>query len=158
MTVNQTIEIEYPHLIQAAKKITGNNSLHLDLLHYAIEELYNKPNMEAIVDSGGLRFYLVRIMMTQWRSKTGPFYKQFGDKYYKEVNENTAEETVEHLNIEKVNLLLAELPWYDHLLFKTFADGQHTYSSLSRETGIPRTSISLTINRVRAYIKQNLYN
>ena len=157
MTVNQVIEIEYPELIRAAKKITGGSELAMDLLHYSIEELYNKPNTEAIVQSGGLRFYLVRIMMTQWRSTTGPFFKQFGDRHNKEVHENTKEEEIEHLDLDRINQLLKDLDWYDQLLFKTFAEGQHTYSSLSRETGIPRTSISLTINRVRAYIKQNLY-
>jgi DNA-directed RNA polymerase specialized sigma24 family protein len=157
MTNNQIIELEYPELIKAAKKITGNSELAMDLLHYSIEELYNKPNMEAIIQSGGVRFYIVRIMMVQSRSKTGPFYKQFGDKYYKELSANLTDETQEHLDIQRVEKLLSELPWYDHLLFKTFADGSHTYSSLSRETGIPRTSISLTINRVRSYIKANLY-
>jgi hypothetical protein len=157
MTVNQVIEIEYPELVKAAKKITGGHSLHMDLLHYSIEELYNKPNTEAIVQSGGLRFYLVRIMMTQWRSTTGPFYKQFGDHYNKEITDNITEEKIEHLDVDKVNKLLSQLPWYDQLLFRTFSEGSHTYSSLSRETNIPRTSISLTINRVRDYIKQNLY-
>ena len=157
MTNNQIIELEYPELVKAAKKITGGHHLHLDLLHYAIEELYNKPNMNDIIQSGGVRFYLVRIMMTQWRSVTGPFYKQFGDKWNKEVSNNLTEEPIDHLDLHKVNELLAQLPWYDQLLFKTFAEGGHTYSSLSRETRIPRTSISLTINRVRAYIKQNLY-
>lgn len=157
MTNNQIIEIEYPELVKASKKITGSHELALDLLHYSIEELYNKANMDQIIQSGGVRFYIVRIMMTQWRSKTGPFYKQFGDKYHKEVSDNITEETVDYLDVQKVEKLLAQLPWYDHLLFKTFSDGCHTYSSLSRETGIPRTSISLTINRVRDYIKQNLY-
>jgi hypothetical protein len=157
MTVNEVIEIEYPELVKAAKKITGGHALHMDLLHYSIEELYNKSNTEAIVQSGGLRFYLVRIMMTQWRSTTGPFYKQFGDHYNKEISDNITEEKIDHLDVDKVNKLLAQLPWYDQLLFRTFADGEHTYSSLSRETNIPRTSISLTINRVRDYIKQNLY-
>jgi hypothetical protein len=96
-------------------------------------------------------------MMTQWRSTTGPFFKQFGDRHNKEVHENTKEEETEYLDLDRINKLLKDLDWYDQLLFKTFAEGQHTYSSLSRETGIPRTSISLTINRVRAYIKQNLY-
>jgi DNA-directed RNA polymerase specialized sigma24 family protein len=157
MTVNETIEFEYPELIRAAKKITGGHALHMDLLHYSIEELYNKPNMTDIVHSGGLRFYLVRIMMTQWRSRTGPFFKQFGDHYHKELNDNLREEETEHLDTDRVHRLLEDLTWYDRLLFQTFMDGNHTYSSLSRETGIPRTSISLTINRVRDYIKSNLY-
>jgi len=158
MTVNETIEFEYPELIRAAKKITGGHALHMDLLHYSIEELYNKPNMTDIVHSGGLRFYLVRIMMTQWRSRTGPFFKQFGDHYNKELNDNIKEpEAEEHLDTKRVSKLLHQLPWYDKMLFETFMEGGHSYSSLSRETGIPRTSISLTINRVRDYIKTNLY-
>ena len=150
--------MEYPELIKAAKKITGGHELHLDLLHYAIEELYNKPNTEAIVMSGGLRFYLVRIMMIQWRSRTGPFYKQFGDHHHKEVPETLAEPEYDQLDAARVRTLLATLPWYDRLLFQTFVDGGHSYSSLARATGIPRTSISLTIRRVRDFIKQNLYN
>jgi hypothetical protein len=157
LTVQQTIELEYPHLVEAAKRITGNSELHLDLLHYSIEELYKKPNMKDIIDSGGLRFYLVRIMQVQWRSRTGPFFKQFGDHWHREIPQNLIDETEEHLDVEKVKRLLSQLNWYDTMLFQTFVDGNHTYSSLSRDTGIPRTSISLTVNRVREYIKQNLY-
>ena len=157
MTPNETIEFEYPELIKAAKKITGGHPLHMDLLHYSIEELYNKPNMHEIVLSGGLRFYLVRIMMTQWRSRTGPFFKQFGDHFHREIPESLAEPETQSLDSQRVSKLLHQLPWYDKMLFETFMEGSHTYSSLSRETGIPRTSISLTINRVRKYIKQNLY-
>lgn len=158
MTNNQIIELEYPELIKAAKKITGNHDLHMDLLHYSISELYNKPNQDDIIQSGGVRFYLVRIMMTQWRSTTGPFFKQFGDKFNKEPDPNLADDAVEEtLDVDRVEKLLLELPWYDRLLFKTFAEGGHTYSSLSRETGIPRTSISLTINRVRDHLKQGLW-
>jgi len=51
---------------------------------------------------------------------------------------------------------LDKLPWYDRLLFKTFVDGDHTVSSLARATGIPRTSVSLTINRVRKHLKKSL--
>ena len=158
MTVNQVIELEYPELIKAAKKITGGHQLHMDLLHYALEELYNKPNTDQIVLSGGLRFYLVRIMMVQWRSRTGPFYKQFGDHYSREVPTGLSEPQTDGFDADRVRTLLAQLPWYDRLLFQTFTDGEHTYSSLARETGIPRTSISLTIRRVREFIKQNLYN
>ena len=157
MTNNEIIEWEYPELIKAAKKITGGHALHMDLLHYAIEELYNKPNQHEIIQSGGVRFYLVRIMMTQWRSRTGPFHKQFGDHYHKEIPETLAEPKSEPLDAQRVSQLLHQLPWYDKMLFETWMEGNHTYSSLSRETNIPRTSISLTINRVRKYIKDNLY-
>lgn len=143
--------------MQAAQKITGNNELAGDLLHYAIEELSYKPNLQAILDSGGARFYLVRICMTQWRSQTGPFYKQFV-RQEQEIDEfiNKTEEEETTLDVKKVEQILNELPWYDRELFKLYAEGNHNYSSLAKETGIPRTSIGLTINRVKKHIKKNL--
>ncbi len=156
MTFNQFLEHEYKALVEAAHKITGNNALAYDLLHYAIEELSFKKNIQDIIDSGGGRFYCVRIMMTQWRSQTGPFYKQFMKQNEQLEFHDKPETEEEHLDIKKVNKLLDELNWYDRELFKLFAAGKHSYSSLARETQIPRTSISLTINRVRKYLKKNI--
>jgi RNA polymerase sigma factor (sigma-70 family) len=155
--LNQVLEFEYPSLVEAAKKITGGHSLHLDLLHYGIEELSRKQNMKDIIESGGLRFYIVRIMIIQWRSRTGPFAKMFfgQNKEYDSIPEEIEAEP-NPLDVNRVNSLLQELNWYDRELFKLFAEGEHTYSSLARETGIPRTSISLTINRVRRHLKKNL--
>lgn len=155
MTLNECLEIEYPHLVEASLKITAGHELHLDLLHYCIDDLSKKHNAQDIVDSGGLRFYVVRMMMTQFRSQTGPFYKMYLNHWSREIEER-ADEIEEHLDVKKIEKLLQQLPWYDKLLFQTFVDGNHSYSSLSRATGIPRTSISLTINRVRKYIKKNL--
>lgn len=156
MDFNEYLTHDYKPLVDASKKITGNNELAIDLLHYAIEELSFKENLQAIIDSGGARFYLVRIMMTQWRSQTGPFYKQFirQESQIEEWDGTEKEET--KLDTNRVYKILDELPWYDRELFKLYAEGGHNYSSLARETGIPRTSIGLTINRVRKYIKQKL--
>ena len=156
MTFNQFLENDYKALVEAAYKITGNSELSHDLLHYAIEEMSLKKNLQDVVDSGGARFYCVRIMMTQWRSQTGPFYKQFVKQNEDLEYHDRAETEEEHLDIKKVNHLLDELNWYDRELFRLFAAGGHTYSSLARETQIPRTSISLTINRVRRYLKKNI--
>jgi len=153
---NEYLTHDYKPLVDASKKITGNSELATDLLHYAIEELSFKDNLQAIIDSGGARFYLVRIMMTQWRSQTGPFYKQF-IKQETQIDEwDGVEKEETKLDTNRVYKILDELPWYDRELFKLYAEGGHNYSSLSRETGIPRTSIGLTINRVRKYIKQKL--
>lgn len=158
MNLHQCLEFEYPQLVEAAKKISGNHELHLDLLHYGIEELSKKSNMKEIIESGGLRFYVVRIMLVQWRSKTGPFYKMYFNNSWSDPVDHLPEVENEEVSIDtkRVDQLLDQLPWYDRSLFKLFADGGHTYSSLSRETMIPRTSISLTINRVRKHIKKNL--
>jgi hypothetical protein len=148
------IVLEYPILIEASKKITGNHELHLDLLHYAIEELYSKPNYNEIINSGGLRFYVVRIMLTQWRSNTGPFYKMFFNQKSNEiVGDFIYEDDYEFSEIDYINAL-DDLQWYDKELFKIFSDKQHTISSLSRETGIPRSSVDITIKKVRKILRK----
>jgi DNA-directed RNA polymerase specialized sigma24 family protein len=95
-------------------------------------------------------------MMTQWRSQTGPFYKQYLKENIDITTWEQPEIEEEQLDVKRIEKILNTLPWYDRELFKLYVDGDHTYSSLSRETQIPRTSIGLTIKRVRKYIKQNL--
>jgi hypothetical protein len=145
---------EYPILIEASKKITGGHELHLDLLHYAIEELYSKSNYNEIINSGGLRFYIVRIMLTQWRSNTGPFYKMFFNQKSNEIVGDFIYEDEYDFNELEYIKALDGLAWYDKELFKIFSDKQHTISSLSRETGIPRSSVDVTIKKVRKILKK----
>ena len=158
MTFNDYLTKDYTALVEAAKKITGNNKLSLDLLHYAIEEMSYKANLQDIVDSGGARFYCVRIMMTQWRSSTGPFYKSMvksgGTVDITNIELQEKEESV--LDIDRVTQILDKLPWYDKTLFKLYAEGSYNFSTLAKETGIPRTSIGLTINRIKKHIKKNI--
>jgi len=155
---NAYLTKDYNELVKASKKITGNSDLHLDLLHYSIEEMSNKENIQAIVDSGGARFYCVRIMMTQWRSQTGPFYRQFvRANNLSDISEMDIPEVEETpLDMQKINQIVDALPWYDKELFKIYTEGSHNFSTLAKETGIPRTSIGLTINRVKKHIKRNL--
>jgi hypothetical protein len=145
---------EYPILIEASKKITNNHELHMDLLHYALEELYSKKNYEEIINSGGVRFYVVRIMLTQWRSNTGPFYKMFFNQKSNEISEDIIDyKEYDQQELEYIKAL-EDLAWYDKELFKIFSDKQHTISSLSRETGIPRSSVDITIKKVRKILRK----
>lgn len=145
---------EYPILIEASKKITNNHELHMDLLHYALEELYTKKNYDEIINSGGVRFYVVRIMLTQWRSNTGPFYKMFFNQKSNEISEDIIDyKEYDQQELEYIKAL-EDLAWYDKELFKIFSDKQHTISSLSRETGIPRSSVDITIKKVRKILRK----
>jgi hypothetical protein len=145
---------EYPILIEASKKITNKHELHMDLLHYALEELYSKKNYDEIINSGGVRFYVVRIMLTQWRSNTGPFYKMFFNQKSNEISEDIIDyKEYDQQELEYIKAL-EDLAWYDKELFKIFSDKQHTISSLSRETGIPRSSVDITIKKVRKILRK----
>lgn len=156
--IDRFIQDNYENLQEAARTISGNDPLWEDLLHYTIDEFLRKKDVEAIIESGGGRFYCVRIMMTAFRSSTSPFYHT-----YRKTNNTLTdipetydvEDETEYLT-EKVKAELQKLSWYDRMLFTTFAEEGHTISSLARATGIPRTSISLSINRIRKHLKSIL--
>jgi hypothetical protein len=156
--IDQFFNENYNSLRDAAYRITGGDALSEELLHYAIDEFLIKKDVIAIIDSGGARFYCVKIMMTQWRSTSGPFFHT-----YRKASQDIEE--AEDIPIEideipetakRITKALQKLNWYDKLLFETFVTEGHSISSLSRATGIPRTSISLSINRIRKWIKTQI--
>lgn len=148
----------YEELKRAATRISKNSSLSEELLHYTLDEFLRKPAVQDILDAGAGRFYCVRIMLNSWNSVTSPFYHTYRQPVDSlgETEDLPEEEDLTPELAQKAVHLLQTLPWYDRMLFETFVDENHTVSSLARVTGIPRTSVSLTINRVRRFIKRNI--
>ena len=148
----------YFPLKEAAEKISGHHELADELLHYTIDVFVGKPNVEEIVLSGGGRWYCVKILMQSWRSSSSPFYYTYRQPSVNiEEAEGIADEDEDLTEFaEKTRTELQKLPWYDRMLFDTYVNDNHTVSSLARATGIPRTSVSLTLNRVRKHVKRSL--
>jgi DNA-directed RNA polymerase specialized sigma24 family protein len=152
----------YEELRRAAVRISGNSPLAEELLHYTLDEFLLKPTVNDIIGSGGGRFYCVRIMMNSWKSTTSPFFHTYrqtalqldGLSDLVDIPDEDEEPTQE--KAKRAREVLNFLPWYDKMLFETFVEENHTVSSLARATGIPRTSVSLTINRVRRFLKENI--
>lgn len=152
----------YEELRTASRRISSSDPLWEELFQYTMDEFLRKPNLQEILDSGAARFYFVRILMNSWKSTTSPFYFTYRRPYIP-IDEWADEEDIPEEDptpilemAERANEILRTLPWYDRMLFETFVEENHTVSSLSRATGIPRTSVSLTINRVRRYLNSNL--
>lgn len=156
--IEQFVIDNYVPLREAADKITSSHELSEELLHYCLEEFLRKKNVEEIINNGGGRFYCVRIMMNSWKSSSSAFYYTYRKESpsIEEVVNEIVEEPFDQEMIDKIQLLLKQLPWFDRMLFEVYYKENHSISSLSRSTGIPRTSVSLTINRVRKFIKNNL--
>ena len=160
MSPEQFINQHYKDLQDAAKKISGNDSLWEELLAYTLDEFLHKKDLQNILDSGGGRWFCIKILMNSWKSTTSPFFHTYRKQNSPLEGVVIADDDEGEFKIQelyaKAMSELDKLPWYDKLLFKTFVDGDYTISSLARETGIPRTSISLTINRVRKHLKETL--
>ena len=165
MTIQDWLTENYKDLKQAAKTISGGNELSLDLLHYSIETLLSKDQsiIQACLESGGVNFYLVRVMCVQWRSTTSPFYIKYRKRYESNEEIDVVDDTSDTENEEfilnvgtKIQKELDTLDWYAKELFKLhYLDGI-SISEISRSTKIPRTSISLTLKRTREYIKNKI--
>ena len=160
MTIEDFMHENYEELQRAAQRISKSSELSEELLHYCIEEFLSKKDSAAIVASGGGRFYIVRIMMNQWNSVTSPFYHTYRrptDELTEEIFDHDSEED-EYVSemAARARAELDKLAWYDRILFDTFVNENHTVSSLARATEIPRTSISLSINRIRRHLKDKL--
>lgn len=160
MDLEHFMKTNYQNLLQASKNISRDNDLAEELLHYALSELLSKGNVQEIIDSGGAQFYIIRIMLNSWKSTTSPFYRIYRvsnslDPLLEEPEEEEYDRDIDE-KYKKAIELLNKLSWYDREVFLIFAEGKVSVSQLARETKIPRTSLNLTINRVRNYLKNNI--
>lgn len=160
MNIEKFIKDNYNKLKEASQNITKSDALSEDLLHYSIEALLEKENLQEILESGGAYFYIIRIMLNNWKSNTSPFYKIFRIECQNTDFLYLIEDKVEEDNtLQLYNNMIVELNklnWYERELFLLYVKDNHTISSLSKETHIPRTSVSKTINGVKKHLKNKV--
>lgn len=156
MTTNEFITTNYKELRRSAYNITKNDCLTDDLISDAVLIFLEKPNAQAIVDTGAAFFYMIRILLNQYKSQTSPFHKTYRktvaleDDYDRPIDEPEDPELAKSLMNE-----LGSLHWYQQTLFKLNALDGHSVSKISRDTQIPRSSITMEIKRVKEHLKQH---
>lgn len=161
MALDSFMSENYKNLLEAAQRITKHSELSEELLHYALESFIVRRDCESIIESGGARYFIVRILLNQWNSSTSHFYNTYrkpSDSITSYLEESIADEMDFNVveTADKIQKILVNLSWYEQMLMDTYVQENHNISSLSRVTSIPRTSISLSINRIRKHIKSNL--
>ena len=147
-----------------AYNLTNGNGEEEDLLHFVIEELYKCDNkrLEEIIKKKQMTFYVARIMVNQYYSKTSRYFKKY-KKYCQfcvsEINNNITESIEENeaeKKEQKLNWIeekLKDLHWFDSTLFKIYYADNHSLNSLSEVTKINRNTIYHSINKVKKYLK-----
>lgn len=163
MTKDQWISQHYEEFKQACLRISQDSDLYEELCHYVLSEFMLRPDVQTIVDSGGAFFYCLRMCTNSWKSVTSPFYRQYRQQW-ESITELTPQ-TEEIADEEEIDIeALAEiarkqldgLGWYEKELFTAYVEHNQNASALSKSTHIPRTSINLTVRKVRTYIRTNL--
>ena len=169
MIANEWITENWESLQQAARNVSKGHQLWPDLLNHCIADFLEKPKVEEIVKDGYAQFYIVRIMMNQWRSVTSPFFKQYRDAPSTSVEDTQLAEWYQEdaidpeWDFEKVKAILEHMEedkedagWYHKKLIELYAQTPN-YKRLAEMTGISRTSISKSIQRARIEIKNRYY-
>ena len=139
-----------------------------------LKKIYEKDGLDGITRYGAV---VLRRALTSTRS---PFYYQY-KKYYTHIDSftssvtydvietgeviptkhlyNIAEEpavkNLEFEKLDKIDLVLNDLYWYDRKVFQLYYSGE-TLDSLAKKTGISRNSLFTTIDKVRAILKKEL--
>ena len=133
-----------------------------------LSRIWEKDGKQGIIRYGAV---VLRRALTSPRS---PFYYKY-KKYYTNLigvyMTNTSkdnfhksiysipEEVVENIGfkkLDKIDLVLNEMYWYDRKVFELYYYEGNTLDTLAKKTGISRNSLFKTIDKVRTILKKEL--
>ena len=118
---------EYYHLLSICKKYTKNDDFAQELLHFVILELYEKKEINVVLDWTNINRYIVHIITINWCSKESPFYRKIKKFSMNDIDllecMQIVSEEYNHAD-DKLLMLLEEeygdLDWFDKLQFQTY--------------------------------------
>lgn len=141
---------------------------------YLADELYSEfllsisemdeEKLIKLYESGELKFYLLRIIVNQYKSNSSRYYRQIKKKYTKiidyavflEHNDDT-QTIVNELSdnwLVFLNEKIEKLHWYDKTIFQMYINDNLSMKKIADKIKIPESSIKSTIKSVRNYLKE----
>tara|TARA_R100001015_G_C4546491_1_gene109326 strand:- start:277 stop:783 length:507 start_codon:yes stop_codon:yes gene_type:complete len=164
--LNKYLIENYDKLKDMAYNIAGEKGKD-DLLSFVIEELYkcDQDRINEIIEKKQLTFYIARVMLNQYHSKTSRYYYKY-NKYYEfhtttTIESITADNTTYTIKdkkeveerLEWIENKLQDLYWFDAELFRIYYRDSHSLNSLAKATRISRATIYKAIKNVKNYLK-----
>ena len=155
----------YNKLKDMAYNITSGKG-NEDLLSFVIEELYkcDQDRIEQIIRKKQMTFYVVRVMINQFHSKTSRYYYKY-NKYY-EYHVTGIVEAISPDNIETeienkqkveerlswIEEKLKDLYWFDAEVFRIYYKEGFSLNQIQKETKINRNTLHKAITNVKNYL------
>ena len=166
--LNNWLEENYDNIKQWAKNAAQQHDDYEDLAQYAILTFLENPKAEELVKAGQAQWFIVRILLNSSRGKKSEFYRTYRPKHqeFTQSLEQADEDYDINIDIltEWVNGILDDLlhgdkeEWYRATIFKMCMEqSKPNFSEVSRNTGIPRTSVSNAYYECIEYVKNKLY-
>ena len=139
-----------------------------------VKKIYEKDGIK------GITKYAAVVLRRALTSPRSPFYYKY-KKYYSHIDsltsnvtydvmetgeviptkhlyniaEKPAVKNLEFEKLDKIDLVLNDLYWYDRKIFQIYYSGE-TLDTLAEKTGISRNSLFKTIDKVRTILKKEL--
>ena len=163
--LNKYLIENYDILKDMAFNIAGRKGKD-DLLSFVIEELYkcDQDRINEIIEKNQLTFYIARVMLNQYHSKTSRYYYKY-NKYYEyhtttTIESITADNTEYTIKDKKeieerldwVEEKLKDCYWFDSEVFKVYYLEEHSLNSMAKATKINRNTLFKAINNVKKYL------
>tara|TARA_R100000700_G_scaffold7290_1_gene10977 strand:+ start:906 stop:1412 length:507 start_codon:yes stop_codon:yes gene_type:complete len=163
--LNKYLTANYDKLKDMAHNIAGVKGKD-DLLSFVIEELYkcDQDRLNEIIEKKQLTFYIARVMLNQYHSKTSRYYYKY-NKYYEfhittTIESITADNTTYTIKdkelveerLEWIEDKLKDLYWFDAECFRIYYRESHSLNSMAKATKISRATIYKAINNVKKYL------
>ena len=155
----------YHKLKDIAYNITSGKG-NDDLFSFVIEELYkcDQDRIDEIITKNQMTFYVVRVMINQYHSKTSRYYYKY-KKYYEYHTTTTIEclsadntqynikqkQEVEE-RLEWIEEKLKDLYWFDAEVFKIYYREGFSLNQMQKETKINRNTLHKAITNVKKYL------
>jgi len=140
----------------ACKKIAKGNDLWQDLKQELFVVLceYDQSKIKEIIEKKQIMYFIVRILLNFYNSKTSPFYKKF-----KHINDEVIDlKFIKHFEddnsysdeLDKIELAFeqADLSWYERGIAKLYIQ-EKSFRKLSAKLDIPTRSLCETMKDVK---------
>jgi len=140
---------------EACKKIAKGNDLWQDLKQELFVVLceYDQSKLKEIIDKKQIMYFIVRILLNFYNSKTSTFYKKFKHindevidlKYIKQLEDESYSD-----ELDKIELAFeqANLSWYERGIAKLYIE-EKSFRKLSAKLDIPTRSLCETMKDVK---------
>ena len=166
--LNDYLENNYNKLKDIAYNITSGKPE--DLLSFVIEELYKckQDKINDIIKRKEMTYYIVRVMINQFHSKTSRYYYKY-NKYYEyhvggiieSISPDNIEKTIEEKEeveqrLDWVETKLKDLYWFDAQVFKIYYREGFSLNEMQEATKINRNTLHKSITNVKNYLKSEL--
>ena len=166
--VNKWLSDNYNEIINIAKNVMRNDKEYRDVAHEVIISFMNNKKALTLITNGEALKYIAGMIHLSAYSKTSPY------GYKKEINNELINlEDIEYRIAyeeidydENIDILLTKIEtileekkdiklWFNITLFRKWLECNN-FSKLSRETNIPRKTISRSVKEAINYIKKRV--